>query len=254
LTVFIAGIFMSMVRAAVEKEGKKRPVGNELIKRLRDEGIKSLVEPEVKEILRRYSIPVPEGRPVRELPDALEAAAGIGYPVVLKLVSRDVSHKTDVGGVALGLESAEELEGAWNDMLFEVSDRAPTARVEGFLVEKMAERGVEVIAGAVRDEQFGPAVMFGIGGVAVELMKDVSFRLAPVERDEAVSMIKELRGYPLLTGYRGAAPCDLDALADVIVKLSGILGAEDGMREIEINPLIAYGKGLIAVDARASLV
>jgi len=138
--------------------------------------------------------------------------------------------------------------------MFEISDHYATARIEGFLIERMADKGVEVIVGGVRDAQFGPAVMFGIGGVMVELLKDVSFRLAPVTKVECLEMIKEIKAYPLLTGYRGSEPCDIDAIADVIIKVGDIISEMDDIKEMEINPLITYPDKVIAVDARVILV
>ncbi len=214
----------------------------------------ALIEPEVMEILSEYAITVPRSSVVKDLEGARKAAAAMGYPVVLKVVSRDILHKSEAGGVAVDLGDGAELEDAWNEMRSCLKERAPSADIEGFLVEEMVPRGVEVIVGALRDEQFGPAVMFGSGGTAVELFKDVSFRLAPVGREEALEMMRECRGYPLLTGFRGAQPCDVEAVADVITKLSSIMCELDRLKELEINPLVAYPDGVVAVDARATLV
>src|SRR3989338_9727811 len=139
-------------------------------------------------------------------------------------------------------------------MIFELSDHYATAKIEGFLIERMVDKGVEVIVGGIRDAQFGPAVMFGVGGVAVELLKDVSFRLAPVTKKECLEMIKEIKAYPLLTGYRGSEPCDIDAIANVIIKIGNIMSEMGDVKEMEINPLIVYPKSVIAVDARMVLV
>ncbi|MBI5902301.1 MAG: acetate--CoA ligase family protein [Deltaproteobacteria bacterium] len=213
----------------------------------------TLTEPEAKGLLRSYSIPVPRSRVVKDAIGAVEAAEAIGYPVVLKVVSPDILHKTEAGGVATGISDARELKERLSRMLLKLADERPTADIEGFLVEETASRGVEVIAGVVRDEQFGPLVMFGTGGVAVELMRDVSFRLAPMTKDEAHGMICEVKGYPLLTGFRGDTPKDVDALADVIIRLSGIALEIGEIKEIEINPLIVHENGAVAVDARAVL-
>lgn len=213
----------------------------------------TLTEIEAKGLLRAYSIPVPRSRVVKDAIEAVEAAESIGYPVVLKAVSPDILHKTEAGGVATGISDGGELKERFARMLLRLADERPTAAIEGFLVEETAPRGVEVIAGVVRDGQFGPLVMFGTGGVAVELMRDVSFRLAPLTKDEALGMIGEVRGYPLLTGFRGDTPKDLDALADAIIRLSGIAMDIGEITEIEINPLIVHEKGVMAVDARAVL-
>lgn len=214
---------------------------------------KALVEPEAKEILRLASIVVPRYKVVKDVSGAIEAADEIGYPVVLKLVSPDVLHKSDFGGVALDIKDPEGIEDKWSQMILQIADENPVALIEGFLIEEMLPRGAEVIVGAIRDEQFGPVVMFGIGGVAVELMKDVSFRLAPVTREEAFEMISEVKGFPLLTGYRGGSYKDLEAVVDTIIKLGCLMNEVHGIKEIEINPLIVYERGAVAADARAVL-
>ena len=216
-------------------------------------GKKSLLEPEAKEILKAWEIPLPPNFVVKDKDAVIGAANNIGYPVVLKVVSRDILHKTEAGGVMAGLKNAQEVEDSFNEMIFELSDHYATAKIEGFLIERMVDKGVEVIVGGVRDAQFGPAVMFGIGGVMVELLKDVSFRLAPVTKEECLAMMEDIKAYPLLAGYRGAEPADLDAIADVIIKVGNIMAGVVEIKEMEINPLIVYPEGAIAVDARVVL-
>ncbi len=216
-------------------------------------GRNTLVEPEAMEVLRLNSIPVPDFRVVKDVNAAIETAEKMGFPVVLKLVSPDLTHKSDVGGVALGLKDGKEIESSWAQMILDVAFKRPSAMIEGFIIEKMAPRGLEVIVGGIKDEQFGPVVMFGAGGVTAELMKDVSLRLAPIDRNEAFEMMSETRGYPLLTGFRGNTMKDLDAVADTIIKLSEILEETDGIKELEINPLLVYERGVLAVDAMAVL-
>lgn len=224
-----------------------------IVKEVLSLGRASLVEPEAKEILRLSSVPVPRFVLAKDMTDAVEATDKIGYPVVLKLVSPDIVHKSDVGGVALGIKNNRELEQRWSEMILTVADETPTALIEGFLVEEMVPKGAEVIIGAVRDPQFGPVVMFGTGGVAVELMKDVSYRLAPVTREEAFEMMGEVKGFPLLTGFRGGTVKDLGAIADVIMKVAEIIEKVDGLKELEINPLVVHERGAVAVDARGSV-
>jgi len=190
---------------------------------------------------------------VKDKDAVIGAANNIGYPVVLKVVSRDILHKTEAGGVMAGLKNAQEVEDSFNEMIFELSDHYATAKIEGFLIERMVDKGVEVIVGGIRDAQFGPAVMFGIGGVIVELLKDVSFRLAPVTKEECLAMMEEIKAYPLLAGYRGAEPADLDAIADVIIKIGNIMAEAVEIKEMETNPLIVYPEGAMAVDARVVL-
>lgn len=212
---------------------------------------RTLTEPQVIEILKAYCVPVPRYKIICGIDEALEAAKGLRYPLVIKIISPDVSHKSDVGGVILGIRDKRDLQDAWSQIMLDISDDEPHARIEGFLLEEMAPRGVEVIIGAIRDEQFGPAVMFGVGGLEVELFRDVSFRLAPVSRQEAFDMMNEVKGISLLTGWRGGGVRDFDAVANAIMRLSDIICENDRIREIEINPLIVYPEGAVAVDARA---
>ena len=232
----------------MDKRGIER-----LVKEAYSLGRKTLVEPEAKEILRLASINVPRFHVVKDVAGAVEMAEKIGYPLVLKIISPDITHKSDICGVALGLQNSRDIEEKWSTMILNIADEMPTAMIEGFLVEEMVPRGVEVIVGAIKDEQFGPVVMFGVGGVAVELMKDVSFRLGPVDRNEAIEMIGEVKGFPLLTGFRGDTIKDLDTVAETIVTLSKIIEEIDGLKEFEINPLMVYEHGVVAVDARATL-
>lgn len=224
-----------------------------IVKEAMSLGRKTLTEPETKDILMACSIPVPRFIVVKDVAGALEAATEIGYPLVLKIISPDIAHKSDFGGVAVGIVDGRELEERWSQMFLTVAMENPMAMIEGFIVEQMAPKGVEVITGVVKDAQFGPVAMFGTGGVFVELMKDVSFRLSPVDEREALEMMGEVKGWPLLRGFRGDTPKDAPAVAAVIAKLVRIVEQTDGLKEIEINPLIVYDKGVIAVDARASL-
>jgi len=214
-------------------------------------GRKNLLEPEAKAIIGHASIPVASHRVVKDVVGAIEAAKEINYPVALKVVSPDILHKSDAGGVSLNIKDASELETRWTQMILELADEMPLSAIEGFLVEEMAPPGTEVIIGGIRDAQFGPAVMFGLGGVAVELLKDVSFRLAPVTKEEAFAMMAEVKSFPLLTGYRGSTYKDLDAIANAIMKVGEILTEVSSIKELEINPLVVYERGAVAVDARA---
>lgn len=224
-----------------------------MVKEALSVGRKVLVEPEAKEVLRLASFPVPRSKAVKDVTAAIEAAREIGFPVALKLVSPDIIHKSDAGGVYLNIKDERELEEKWSCVILGIADDYPTALIEGFLIEEMVQRGAEVIVGCVRDPQFGPVVMFGIGGVTVELMKDVSFRLAPVTREEAFEMMGEVKGFPTLTGFRGQTIKDLGAIADALIKLGEIVGSVDGLKELEINPLIVHERGAVVADARAVL-
>ena len=226
-----------------------------LIKEAVSSGRKALLEPEAKALLSAYGIAVPRSATgrwsgVSSQQEIKDAISNLSPPFALKLVSPDILHKSDVGGVVTGLENEIEIRQAMKEIEKEVSKKAPIARIEGFLLEEIAPKGVEIIIGGLRDEQFGPAVMVGTGGIAVELMKDVSYRLAPVDKAEALEMMKEVKSYPLLTGFRGSRPVNMDKLADAIVKISEVITEMEEIKEIEINPLIANEKGVMAVDTR----
>ncbi len=197
-------------------------------------------------------IPTLPVRLARSAHEAARLAKEIGWPVVLKIASPDILHKSDVGGVAVGLDSVSAVRAAYKRILANARAAKPEAHLEGVLVQAMARPGREVIVGAVRDPQFGPLVMFGSGGLYVEVLKDVSFRLAPVTSDEAMEMIDETLAGQLLAGLRGQPPADKKAVAQVIVAVSHMMTADDRIAEMDINPLIVYeaGQGAVAVDVR----
>jgi len=226
-----------------------------LIREAVSSGKKSLLEPEAKALLSAYWIAVPKSVSGRwsgvSGPQRIkEAISNLSPPFVVKVVSPDILHKSDLGGVVAGLKNEIEIRQAMEEIEKRINKKSPKAKIAGFLIEEMAPKGVEVIIGGLRDEQFGPVVMFGIGGIAVELMKDVSYRLAPLDKAEALDMMKEVKNFPLLTGFRGSVPVGMDKLADAIVKVSEIITEIEEIKEIEINPLIASDKGVMAVDAR----
>ncbi|MES2184558.1 MAG: acetate--CoA ligase family protein [Pseudomonadota bacterium] len=201
-------------------------------------------------LLEDCGIPFAAQRAAASVDDAITAAGELGYPVVLKILSPDIAHKSEVGGVALALADPKAVRAAWPAMMQRVSRAAPQARLEGAIVSPMVSGGVETVVGVVRDPVFGPMVMFGLGGVFVEVFKDVTFRRAPVDVGTAHEMIREIQGYPLLTGARGKAPVDLDTLARAIVKLSVFAYANrHQVASVEINPFIALPGGGCAVDA-----
>jgi len=181
--------------------------------------------------------------------EAAAIAQDIGFPVVLKVLSADIAHKSEAGGVMLGLASAEEVAAGYDAMMARVKQHAPNARIEGALVARMIEGGVETVIGMKRDPVFGPVVMFGLGGVYVEVLKDVTLRLAPVDRDAAKAMIHGIKGFALLNGARGKPPADLAALADAVLAMSRFGAAHPEVASAEINPFIALPRGGVAVDA-----
>jgi acyl-CoA synthetase (NDP forming) len=191
-------------------------------------------------------------RLARSASEAARIAQDIGLPVAVKIASPDISHKSDVGGVEVGLQTASAVRAAFKRVTENAKRAKPNAHIEGVTVQAMAQPGREVIVGAVHDPQFGPLVMFGSGGVYVELLKDVSFRLAPVARSEAEAMIEETLAGKLLSGLRGQPPADKSAVADVIVAVSEVVAADERLMELDINPLMVYdkGQGAVAVDVR----
>ena len=216
-------------------------------------GRQALLEPEAKALVSAWGIQVPKSVLIKGLDDMAIKLKEITPPLVLKVVSQDIIHKRDVGGVITGLKDSEEVSIALREMKETLAEKAPAARIEGFLLEEMVPTGIELIIGGLRDPQFGPAVMFGTGGIAVELVKDVSFRLAPLNREEVFEMMREVKSYPLLTGFRGSKPVDLKKLASAVMALSEILLGIEEIKEIEINPLLVSEVGAVAVDARVVL-
>jgi len=215
------------------------------------EGRRILTVYESKLAVGLYGLPVTRMEFARNEEEVLKAAREIGFPVVLKIVSPDIIHKMDVGGVVLDIKSEEELVKAYHDMLEEVRKHVPGARVEGVLIEEMLKPGVEVIVGGLRDRQFGPVVVFGLGGIFVEIFKDISYGIAPVDEEEAIDMIRSTKAYEILKGYRGKGPYDVAAVADLIVKTSNFIWAyRKYIAEIDLNPVFVYEKGLKIADAR----
>jgi acetyl-CoA synthetase (ADP-forming) len=227
--------------------------GAALLERVASEGRSVLMEHEAKELLRSYGIPMGEFALAINLREALAVAKRIGYPVALKIASPDILHKTDVGGVALDIRSDDELKVRFEDMLTKVKKRSPRARISGIVVEKMMPRSTEVIIGMIRDPQFGPTMMFGLGGLLVEVFRDVAFRIAPIDAEGAMEMMKKIKGYKILSGYRGSPRLDLEALADILVKASKIAMEIESINEMEMNPTFAYEVGASVIDARIIL-
>ncbi|MBC7294616.1 MAG: acetate--CoA ligase family protein, partial [Thermoleophilia bacterium] len=212
-------------------------------------------EVKAKEILRAYDFNVPDGRLVTTVEEAVEAAPRIGYPLAMKIVSPDIIHKSDVGGVKLNLNSAQEVADAFELMMLRISRRAPEAVLEGVYLEHMVPKGREVILGMTRDPQFGPMLMFGLGGIFVEVMKDVSFHLAPVTADEAMQMLMGTRSYKLLEGVRGESGVNLAAIVEALQRISQLVTDFPQIAELDINPFIVgeVGEESVAADARIQL-
>ncbi len=231
------------------------PVIETVIDRALGEGRTFLLAHEGQAVMRAAEIVIPRSLIARSLEEAVGGAERMGYPVVMKVVSRDILHKSDAGGVALDLEDRNEIIDAYQAILRNCRAYKADAHIEGVEISEMVTRGMETIIGARRDRTFGPMIMFGLGGIYVEVMKDVAFRSLPVNRKEILSMVKEIRAYPLLLGVRGEEKKDVDALVDTIIKVGTILQKCERISDIEINPLMVYehGIGVKAVDVRIML-
>lgn len=209
-----------------------------------------LTEIESKELLKAARIPVVETRLATSKKEAMEIAVKLGFPVVMKIVSPDVVHKSDAGGVKLSIQNASQAGRAYSEILANIKKHYPKAKITGVTVQKMAKQGIEVIIGMTKDAQFGPVIMFGLGGILVEVLKDVSFRIVPMTKRDAAEMIGEIKGYPILKGYRGQDPADIPFLEDLIVKVSQFVDKNPEIKELDLNPVFAYKDGALAVDAR----
>ncbi len=212
-----------------------------------------LTEVESKALLKKAGIPVVEAKLARSKKEAISISNEMGFPVVLKISSTDVIHKSDSGGVKLGLANAAQVGKAYNEIVSSIKRAYPKAHSEGVSVQPMAPPGVEVIVGMSKDAQFGPVLMFGLGGILVEVLKDVSFRIVPVTIRDARAMIREIKGYPVLEGYRGQKPASIPALEKLIVKVSQFVEKNPQIRELDLNPIFAYPDKAVAVDARIIL-
>jgi len=232
----------------------RRRVERIISRRLRA-GHTHLGEVRAKDILRAYGFAIPEGALAAGGDEAVEIARRLGFPVAMKIVSPDIVHKTDLGGVRLNIHNSEDARDAFDLMMMRIGQRAPEAVIEGVYVEKMLDPGLEVIIGMHRDPQFGPMLMFGLGGIFVEVMKDVAFHLAPITRDEAIQMLKATRSYEILQGKRGKHGVDLDAIGDGLQRISQLTTDFPNIVELDINPLIVGEPGTepLVADARMTL-
>lgn len=226
---------------------------NNVLKQARKEKRTQLTEIESKELLKEAEIPVVESRLARTKAEAVSLSKKMGFPVVLKIASPDVIHKSDSGGVKLGLANAAQVGKAYSAILSAIKKHYPKAKIAGISVQKMARPGVEVIIGMTKDAQFGPVLMFGLGGILVEVLKDVSFRIVPLTKRDAHEMIKEIKGYPLLEGYRGQEAADIPFLEDLMLKVSDFVDKNPEIKELDLNPIFAYKNKAVAVDARVIL-
>ncbi len=232
----------------------RRRVERIITRRLRTNRLQ-IGEVKAKSILDAYGFQIPDGYLATKASEAVEIAERIGYPVAMKIVSPDIIHKSDLGGVRLNVTNSEGVEDAYDLMMLRIAQRAPEAWIEGIYVEKMLARGLEVIIGMNRDPQFGPMLMFGLGGIFVEVMKDVTFHLAPITREEAIQMLMSTRSYEILKGKRGHRGVDLAAIATGLQRISQLTTDFPQIAELDINPFIVgeVGTEPVVADARMSL-
>ena len=220
---------------------------------VKKEGRSILTEFESKKILKQAGISVVETKLAKTQKEAISLSRKMGFPIALKIASPDVIHKSDSGGVKLSLNNVSEVKKAYDEILKKVKKQYPDAVIHGVSVQKMVRPGTEVIVGVSKDPQFGPVIMFGLGGIFVEVLKDVTFRVIPVEQRDAREMIKEVKGYPLLQGYRGKESANISAIVEIILKISKLIEENPQIKELELNPIFVYREKAVGVDARIIL-
>ena len=255
LSAYAANRRAAAVRAqegVIAKGGARRTEGSaaHLIASASRQGRTSLLEPEAYGVCRQYDIQVPPYRVVDTLENAIDAAKGTGYPVVLKVVSTEILHKTDIGGVMLGVNSDSVLEQSYAKLIENVRKAAPQIQHPSVLVQKMMPATTELVLGGIRDKLFGPCIMFGLGGIYVEVLKRVAFRLAPLEHEEATALIHETLPSALIAGARGRKKMNVDAIADALVSLGQLFDEQPQVEQVDLNPCLPTDEGCLAVDAR----
>jgi acyl-CoA synthetase (NDP forming) len=226
---------------------------DDILAKAREEKRTVLTEIEAKQILGEAGINCTDTRLAASKDEAVAISEEIGYPVVLKISSVDITHKSDAGGVKVNLPDKAAVEKAYEEIMASCTAKHPDADIEGVAVQGMAKPGTEVIIGMTKDPSFGPVLMFGLGGIFVEVLKDVAFRIVPLEKNDASEMIREIKGKKLLEGYRGEDPADIPFLEEMLLKLSQLVDATQGIEEIDMNPVFAYQQGAVVVDARIIL-
>jgi acyl-CoA synthetase (NDP forming) len=232
---------------------KDRPAVNALFKKVKEERRNNLLETESRELLNEYGIPLPEAMFADSAEKAIEMGNKVGFPLAMKIVSPDIIHKSDAGGIKLNLKGETEVHKAFDEIVGNGEKVTARDRILGTLISPMVAHGQECIIGMIRDRQFGPVIMFGLGGIFVEVLKDVSFRVAPLAAEDIDEMIREIKGYKILTGIRGEKPKDIDAIKDILTKLSQIATENPEIIEIDLNPVIVHERGASIVDSRVIL-
>ncbi len=227
----------------------------EILNTAREQDRRELTEYESKRVLSAWDIPTTRTELARNVLEAVRAARKLKYPVVMKIASPDILHKSDAGGVITGLRSELEVRQIFNQIMANARDYKKDAVVWGVTVQEYLPQAREVIVGTLQDPSFGPTLMFGLGGIWVEVLNDISFRLAPISAEDAREMIKEIKGFSILKGTRGEPPADIQALVDILQKVGRLASEFEEIAEIDINPVFVFeeGRGAIAVDARLIL-
>jgi len=223
---------------------------NKIFESIKRKKRNNLTESESREVLNYYKIPLVKAEVIKTLKGAKKFVEKIGYPVVLKVVSRQIIHKSDVGGVILDIDNEKKLFQAYHQITKKVEKKAPKATIDGFFIQEMISGGQEVIVGGKLDPTFGQTIAFGLGGIFVEVYDDISFRVVPITREDALEMIKEIKAYKILKGYRGKPPVNTEALVNILLKTSKMLEENPEIKELDINPIFALPDRAVAADAR----
>ena len=214
---------------------------------------RSLLEIEAKELLKEYGIPVPDFKLIKSEDEITGLAKKINFPIVMKIVSPDIIHKTDAGGVKLNINDEKEARLAYQGIISKAKKYNKNAKISGVIVYSMVPQGTEIIIGMMKDPHFGPVIMFGLGGIFVEILKDISFRILPIEERDAEEMIAEIKGYEILKGARGETSKDIEAIKILLMKISQLALENPEINEIDLNPIFVFENGLQVVDARMIL-
>jgi len=212
-----------------------------------------LLETEAKKLLREYGIPVPDFILIKREDEIDKITEKFSYPLTMKIVSPDILHKSDTGGVKLNIQDEREAKLAYQEIIFNAKKYNTEAKISGVIAYSMVPQGTEIIIGIMKDPHFGPVIMFGLGGIFVEILKDISFRILPIEERDAEEMISEIKGYQILKGVRGESPKDIIAIKEVLMKISQLVMENPEIKEIDLNPIFVFKKGLQVVDARIIL-
>jgi acyl-CoA synthetase (NDP forming) len=226
------------------------PKIDEIFNIARNEGRNFLYEHEAKNLFAIYDMPVTKIHVAKNEDEAVAAAKRIGFPIVLKIVSPQILHKSDAGGVLIGINDGQGIRDGYKEIIKNAKAYKKDAEITGILVQEMAPKGTEIIIGSTNDPTFGPTLMFGLGGIFVEILKDVSFRVAPITKEDATEMIEEIKAVKILEGARGMPPCHKPTLAEILYKTSNMLMECSEIKELDMNPILAYPDGACIVDAR----